>query len=149
MKMMSIGKKIGAALLAALMTAACAPAAVFADTASDTARAESFSIRTYNETRTEDDQNIEVTVRFDRDIQVLEGAEADVSVKIAGSPLDQAPNTEDGESNRTLSVAADPQDGRNLIITVGSKAGSQFVKQDECVDTDSGGGERHNAYSDG
>ena len=85
MKMMSIGKKIGAALLAALMTAACAPAAVFADTASDTARAESFSIRTYNETRTEDDQNIEVTVRFDRDIQVLEGAEADVSVKIAGS----------------------------------------------------------------
>lgn len=129
MKRMSIGKKIGAALLAALMTAACAPAAAFADTASDTARAESFSIRTYNETRTEDDQNIEVTVRFDRDIQVLEGAEADVSVKIAGSPLDQAPNTEDGESNRTLSVAADPQDGRNLIITVGSKAGSQFVKQ--------------------
>ncbi len=77
------------------MTAACAPAAAFADTASDTARAESFSIRTYNETRTEDDQNIEVTVRFDRDIQVLEGAEADVSVKIAGSPLDQAPNTEE------------------------------------------------------
>ncbi len=26
-------------------------------------------------------------------------------------------------------MAADPQDGRNLIITVGSKAGSQFVKQ--------------------
>lgn len=129
MKRMSIGKKIGAALLAALMTAACAPAAAFADTASDTARAESFSIRTYNETRTEDDQNIEVTVRFDREIQVLEGAEADVSVKIAGSPLDQAPNTENGESNRTLSVTADPEDGRNLIITVGSKEGSQFVKQ--------------------
>ena len=118
---MSIGKKLGAVLLAALLTAACIPAAAFADTASGAARAESFSIRTYNETRTEDDQNIEVTVRFDRDIEVLEGAEADVSVKIAGSPLDQAPNTENGESNRTLSVTADPEDSRNLIITVGSK----------------------------
>lgn len=132
---MKLRKKIGAALLAAALAVSAVPAAVLADSSADSlaadsaARAESFSIRTYNDRRAEDDQNIEVTVRFDRAIEVLAGAEQDVSVKIAGSALDQAPNTENGVSNRTLSVKADPQDDRSLIVTVGSKAGSQFVKQ--------------------
>ena len=97
--------------------------------AKDAAAAQSFHIRTYNDRRAEDDQNIEVTVTFDRAIEVKSGAESDISVKIAGSSLDQSPNTENGESNRTLSVKADAQDDRKLVITVGSCAGAQFVKQ--------------------
>ncbi len=95
----------------------------------DAARAQNFSIRTYNDRRAEDDQNIEVTVTFDRAIEVSAGAESDISVKIAGSPLDQSPNTENGVSNRTLTVKADPQDDTKLIITIGSVPGAAFVKQ--------------------
>lgn len=93
------------------------------------AKAESFSIRTYNDCRAEDDQNIEVTICFDRSIVVNPGAESDITVKIAGSPLTQSPNTENGVSNRTLTVKADPQDDTKLIITVGSVPGASFVKQ--------------------
>ena len=56
---------------------------------SEQAQAQSFRIRTYNDRRAEDDQNIEVTVQFDKSIRVDSGAEEDVSVKIAGSSLDQ------------------------------------------------------------
>ena len=96
---------------------------------SEQAQAQSFRIRTYNDRRAEDDQNIEVTVQFDKIIRVDSGAEEDVSVKIAGSSLDQSPNTENGVSNRTLSVTADPEDDTKLIITIGSVKGAQFVKQ--------------------
>ncbi len=93
------------------------------------AEAQTFSIRSYNDSRTEDDQNVEVAVTFDQDIKVLEGAETDVLVKIAGSALDQAPSTESGHTNRTLSVRVSENDARTLIITIGSVPGSQFVKQ--------------------
>ena len=96
---------------------------------SEQAQAQSFRIRTYNDRRAEDDQNIEVTVQFDKIIRVDSGAEEDVSVKIAGSSLDQSPNTENGVSNRTLSVTADPEVDTKLIITIGSVKGAQFVKQ--------------------
>ena len=96
---------------------------------SEQAQAQSFRIRTYNDRRAEDDQNIEVTVQFDKSIRVDSGTEEDVSVKIAGSSLDQSPNTENGVSNRTLSVTADPEDDTKLIITIGSVKGAQFVKQ--------------------
>lgn len=93
------------------------------------AKAESFTIRTYNESRTEDDQNIEVAIKFDREIKVLDGAEEDVLVKIAGSTLDQSPSTESGHTNRTLTVRASDTDASTLLVTVGCVPGSQFVKQ--------------------
>jgi hypothetical protein len=87
----------------------------------------SFSVRTLNEHRLEDGQLIEATILFRRPIQVLPGAEADLTVRIAGGTLDEAPNTEDGESNRTLSVRAG-EDGAALTIRIGSVPGASFVK---------------------
>lgn len=91
--------------------------------------AESFTIRTFNDSRAEDDQNIEVAITFDREIKVSGGAEEDVLVKIAGSPLDQSPSTEDGKPNRTLRVQASGTDPKTLLVTIGCVPGSKFVKQ--------------------
>ena len=141
-KKKNMKRKAGAVLLSVMMLSALMTAGMQISFAAETptgaesgaaeqirASAQSFSVRTYNERRAEDDQNIEVKVKFDRSIRVDDGAESDVSVKIAGSPLDQSPNTENGVSNRTLSVAADPEDDTQLIITIGSVPQSQFVKQ--------------------
>lgn len=141
-KKKNMKRKAGAVLLSVMMLSALMTAGMQISFAAETptgaesgaaeqirASAQSFSVRTYNERRAEDDQNIEVKVKFDRSIRVDDGAESDVSVKIAGSPLDQSPNTENGVSNRTLSVASDPEDDTQLIITIGSVPQSQFVKQ--------------------
>ncbi len=93
------------------------------------AAAQSYRVRTYNTNRTEDGQTVEVVLTFDKEVDVLEGAENDLQVKIAGSSLDQAPNTENGVSNRTLSVKKSDTDAHDVVITIGSKAGSSFVKQ--------------------
>lgn len=125
---MKILKKTGAILLVVILTVSLFSLYVSAEE-SEQASAVSFSIRTYNESRSEDDQNIEVVLNFDKEITVQPGAESDISVKIAGSDLDTSPNTENGASNRTLSVKADPADKTKLIITIGCVPGSQFIKQ--------------------
>lgn len=95
----------------------------------DVAEAVSFSVRTYNTNRTEDGQTVEVAIRFDKPIKVGSGAEKDVLVKIAGSALNESPNTENGASNRTLSVKGSDADDCTLIITIGCVSGAKFVKQ--------------------
>lgn len=91
--------------------------------------AQSYTIRTFNNTRAEDDQNIEIALTFDKEITVTDGAEQDIILKIAGSTLDQAPNTENGVSNRTLRVRRSETDPKTLLLTVGSVPGSAFIKQ--------------------
>ncbi len=93
------------------------------------AAAQSYRIRTYNTSRTEDGQTVEVVLTFDKEVNVLEGAEEDLLVKVAGSTLDQAPNTENGVSNRTLSVKKSDTDAHDVVVTIGSREGSSFVKQ--------------------
>jgi hypothetical protein len=90
-------------------------------------RAVSFTVRTINEGLREDGQRVEATIFFERPIRVLAGAEAELSVRIAGGSLDEAPNTEDGKSNRTLSALAG-EDGASLIVRVASVPGAAFVK---------------------
>ena len=90
--------------------------------------AQSYTVRSYNETRKEDDQNIEVKVKFSAPVKVLSGAEKDLIVKIAGNTLDKTPNASDGVSTRTLSVKADPSDSASVIVTIGSVKGSKFIR---------------------
>ena len=90
--------------------------------------AQSYTVRSYNETRKEDDQNIEVKVKFSAPVKVLSGAEKDLIVKIAGNTLDKTPNASDGVSTRTLSVKADPSDSSSVIVTIGSVKGSKFIR---------------------
>ena len=90
--------------------------------------AQSYTVRSYNETRKEDDQNIEVKVKFSAPVKVLSGAEKDLIVKIAGNTLDKTPNASDGVSTRTLSVKADPSDSTSVIVTIGSVKGSKFIR---------------------
>ena len=90
--------------------------------------AQSYTVRSYNETRKEDDQNVEVKVKFSAPVKVLSGAEKDLIVKIAGNTLDKTPNASDGVSTRTLSVKADPSDSTSVIVTIGSVKGSKFIR---------------------
>lgn len=90
--------------------------------------AQSYTVRSYNETRKEDDQNVEVKVKFSAPVKVLSGAEKDLIVKIAGNTLDKTPNASDGVSTRTLSVKADPSDSASVIVTIGSVKGSKFIR---------------------
>lgn len=120
-------RKIISILLAMLILMSMSITCVYAGDAK--AEAVNFSVRTYNTLRTEDGQTIETTIVFDKEIVVKDGAENDLLVKVAGATLNNMPNTENGQSNRTLSVKADPIDAKKLIITIGSKAGAQFVKQ--------------------
>ena len=90
--------------------------------------AQSYTVRSYNDSRTEDDQNVEVKIKFSAPVKVLSGAEKDLIVKIAGNTLDKTPNASDGVSTRTLSVKADPSDSASVIVTIGSVKGSKFIR---------------------
>lgn len=90
--------------------------------------AQSYSVRSYNDSRAEDDQNVEVKIKFSAPVKVVRYAEDDLLVKIAGNTLDKTPNATDGVSNRTLSVAADPSDNTSVIVTIGSVKGSTFIR---------------------
>lgn len=90
--------------------------------------AQSYTVRSYNDSRTEDDQNVEVKIKFSAPVKVLSGAEKDLIVKIAGNTLDKTPNASDGVSTRTLSVKADPSDSTSVIVTIGSVKGSKFIR---------------------
>ena len=90
--------------------------------------AQSYTVRSYNDSRAEDDQNVEVKIKFSAPVKVLSGAEKDLIVKIAGNTLDKTPNASDGVSTRTLSVKADPSDSTSVIVTIGSVKGSKFIR---------------------
>ncbi len=90
--------------------------------------AQSYTVRSYNDSRAEDDQNVEVKIKFSAPVKVLSGAEKDLIVKIAGNTLDKTPNASDGVSTRTLSVKADPSDSASVIVTIGSVKGSKFIR---------------------
>ena len=90
--------------------------------------AQSYTVRSYNDSRAEDDQNVEVKIKFSAPVKVLSGAEKDFIVKIAGNTLDKTPNASDGVSTRTLSVKADPSDSTSVIVTIGSVKGSKFIR---------------------
>ena len=90
--------------------------------------AQSYSVRSYNDSRAEDDQNVEVKIKFSAPVKVVKYAEDDLLVKIAGNTLDKTPNASDGVSTRTLSVKADPSDNTSVIVTIGSVKGSKFIR---------------------
>ncbi len=95
---------------------------------SEQVTAQSYTVRSYNDSRAEDDQNVEVKIKFSAPVKVLSGAEKDLIVKIAGNTLDKTPNASDGVSTRTLSVKADPSDSASVIVTIGSVKGSKFIR---------------------